>query len=182
MHGGEGTTNQRPEPAQPTASKSFSDSSAANSNAPTSGASFNVEGFYVGMQARKACDLLRVRGAGEVESMTTGGPIRHLKGCLALDEGVIHSSSPSLEISIISGKVGSVEKRIRRDDYDSTLQTLGKRYGRPAESSSIRVPGEVVGVQRSATWKHGKIQLIIGDRAADYKDKGFVKVIDEDRF
>jgi hypothetical protein len=110
--------------------------------------------------------------------MTTRGPIRHLNGCLALDEGVIHSSSPSLEISIISGKVGSVEKRIRRDDYDSTLQTLGKRYGRPAESGSIRVPGEVVEVQRSATWKHGKIQLIIGDRAADYKDKGFVKLID----
>jgi hypothetical protein len=134
------------------------------------------------MEVRKACNLLKARGARQVESMTTRGPLRHLNGCLALDEGIINSSSPSLEICIISGQVGSVEKQIRHDDYDSTLQTLGKRYGKPADSGSIRVPGEVMGVQRSATWKHGKIQLILGDRTADYKDKGFVKVIDADRF
>jgi hypothetical protein len=67
--------------------------------------------------------------------MTTRAPLRHVNGCLALDEGIINSSSPSLEICIISGQVGSVERQIRNGDYDSTLQSLGKRYGKPTESS-----------------------------------------------
>jgi hypothetical protein len=178
----EGTTNHKLQPAPPIASKSFSDFSAANNSSSTSGTSFNVEGFYVGMQVRKACNLLQARGARQVESMTTRGPLRRLNGCLALDEEIINSSSPSLEISIIAGEVGSVEKRILHDDYDSTFQTLAKRYGRPTESGSSRIPGESHGVQRSATWKRGKIQMILGDRTADYKDKGFVKLIDVDRF
>ncbi len=108
-------------------------------------------------------------------------PYFRKNGCVALDEGMLESFIPPLAVTVISGEIASVQKQVRKENYEHVLGGLIKEYGQPTRSGSERFPVGPEGMQRSSTWEYGKTKLILVDRTADNETEGFLKLIDDTR-